>query len=152
MAVCVYFRPHRSHIWYIEQHQRASVPDVCKPEDYGTPRLMYPPSEPSWQYSYDDYNTSRVSTPWFVQPNKPNPYKWVNPKLRKGPQDDQRQPSLPIHERSAGSRDFSVRSWSECSTSSQATNSISSIDPTPPFEPASLYKTEPIFQELWGTL
>ena len=90
----------------------------------------------------------------FPRSVKPNPYKWVNPKLRQEPDhaNAQRQPNLSFHDMSNSSCNWSERSV--FSTSSQASITIVSTVPTPAckFEPASLYEEEPDFLELWGTL
>ena len=78
-------------------------------EEPNTYRLMCPSVQLFWLYRYDAYNKSSVVYPpvlssWLhrsesnsaskwsflksFQPNKPNPYKWVNPNLRKGPLHD----------------------------------------------------------------
>ena len=141
-------------------------------EDYNTSRVMFSPVQSSWQYRYDAYNKSSVvyppvQSPWLhrseanntnrapahvsFQPNKP---KWVNPNLRKRRVYDHTQgvPSLSLNDMSVRSRDWSERSMSVCSTSSQASNNITSIVPPPVFEPASSYEAETEFQELWRTL
>ena len=162
-----HFRPGSSHSWYTEHYQSTSRPDVHKfngwipagsfylntPDaydanrwslDYRPPRGMYNPVQPSWL---------QRSAPRSFQPN---PYKWVHPSLRKEPHhtNAQGEHNLPLHDMSDRSCNWSERSRSVCSTSSQASSSISSIVPKPAykFEPASLYEEEPEFLELWGTL
>ena len=64
----------------------------------------------------------------------------------------QGESSLLSHHISDRSKDWSERSRSVSSTSSQASNRIISIVPTPIFEPASSNEAEPEFQELLGSL
>ena len=162
----VYFRPGSNHGWYNEQNQRFKkwfpaggcqqyTPNAYRTNrwcvDYGTPRGMYNPTQPCWQERYEANGPSNM-----VRSVQPNPYKWVNPNLKKEPHhgNTQREDNLSFYDRSDRSCKWSDRSRSVCSTSSQASNSISSIVPTPTykFEPASLYEAEPEFLELWGTL
>ena len=133
----VYARPGSSYRWYNAQHQSTHRPDVYKLN-------TWLPAESSY------LNTSNVSAHWSFKPNKPNLYTWVNPNLRKGSQHDNTQIE-PSHNRSDRSRELSERSTSVSCTSSQARNTIIYTLPTP-FEPAQLYKAEPEFKELWGTL
>ena len=160
----VYFRPGSSHGWYNEQNQRFNkwfpagycqqyTPNAYGTNrwcvDYSTPREMYHPTQPYWPERYEANGPSNM-----VRSVQPNPYKWVNPDLKKEPHhaNTQREDNLSFYDRSDRSRKWSERSRSVCSTSSQA--SISSIVPTSAykFEPASLYEAEPKFLELCGTL
>ena len=151
----VYFRPGSSHSWYNEyqstlcHHYNSPYGANRWSVDTSTP--MYQPPHPYWPQMYEARGSSNTPAP---RPAQPNPYKWVNPKLTKESHhaNTQRQPNLSFHDMS----DKSCK-WSEslvCSTSSQSSNTISSTVPTPAykFEPASLYKKEPEFLELWGTL
>ena len=155
--VFVFFRPGRSYTWYIEQHQNISCHHY-KPHAYGVNRWsvdysnpMYHPSHPYWPQRYEVHGSSNTPAP---RPAQPNPYKWVNPKLRKESHhsNTHRQSNLSFHDMSDKSCKWSERSV--FSTSSQSSNTISSTVLTPAykFEPASLYKAEPEFLELCGTL
>ena len=152
----VYFRPASSHSWYNEyqstlcHHYNSHAYGANRwSVDYRTP--MYHPAHPYWLQRYEAHGSSNIPFPRSVEPN---PYKWVNPKLRQEPDhaNAQRQPNLSFLDMSNSSCNWSERSV--FSTSSQASNTIVSTVPTPAckFEPASLYEEEPDFLELWGTL
>ena len=152
----VYFRPSSSHSWYnvyqssLCHHYNSHALGANRwSVDTSTP--MYHPPHPYWPQMYEARGSSNTLAPRSAQPN---PFKWVNPKLTKESHhaNTQMQPNLSFHDVSDRSCKWSERSV--CSPSSQSSSSISSIVPTPAykFEPASLYKKEPEFLELWGTL